>query len=108
MKKLGVCLAAAAALMFVSAQAFAGPLRLVATDGKGKLAKAGKYGKWTRVYRTSAVKKFKANSRKRYSVSATYCKQDLMLRPVQRQWLGVGCGRGYRISLDRPGQWCTG
>ena len=105
MKKTGVCLAAAAALMFVSAQAFAGPLRLVATDSKGKLAKTGKYGKWTRVYRASAVKKFKANSRKRYSVSATYCKQSLMLRPVQRRWVAAHKKAKHRVALqERKGK----
>ena len=105
MKKLGVCLAAAAALMFVSSQAMAGPLRLVATNAKGKLAKAGKYGRWTRVYRASDVKKFKAKSRKRYSVKASYCKKNLMLRPIQKRWIAAHKKAKHRVRLqERKGK----
>ncbi len=105
MKKLGVCLAAAAALMFVSSQAIAGPLRLVATNAKGKMAKAGKYGKWTRIYRSGEIKKFKAKSRKRYSVKASYCKQNLMLRTVQRRWVAAHKKAKHKIVMqERKGK----
>ena len=105
MKKLGICLAAAAALMFVSSQAIAGPLRLVATNAKGKMVKAGKYGRWTRVYRASEVKKFKAKSRKRYSVKASYCKTSVMLRTVQRRWVAAHKKAKHKIVMqERKGK----
>ena len=105
MKKLGVCCAAAVAAMFVSTHVLAGPLQLVATDAKGKQAKAGKYSKWTRVYRAGDLRRLKKSTRSRYSVKATLCKTNVVLRPGQQRWIAAHRKAKHKIVLrERKGK----
>lgn len=99
MKKLGIALAAGAAVVFLSTASFAGPLQLVATNAKGKQIKAGKYGRWTRVYRDADLKRLKAATRKQYRVKATLCGQSVMLRTIQQRWIAAHRKAKHKVVL---------
>jgi len=104
MKKLTLCLAAAAAVAFVSSSALsssahAGPVYLWGTTSKGKLAKAGKYSKTTRVYRASEHKKLKASAKKRYNQKADYCGAEFMVSSTQKRWMAAHTKAKHTIRV---------
>lgn len=89
MKKIATLIAAAAAFTFVSSAAVAGPVYLWGMTAKGKSAKAGKYGTYTRVYTPAEMKKRKASTRKAYSQSVTLCGKPYMLSKRQQAFLAA-------------------
>ena len=95
-----VIVAAASAAFLVSAgTAEAGSVALYAYTSKGKLAKAGKYSRWTRVYRATELKRLKTKTRKNYSVKMTFCKKPYFTRTVHKRWLAAHRKAKHRIVL---------
>ncbi len=99
MKKLATVIAAAAALTVISGVAWAAPAQLRAFDAKGKLVKAGKFSKTTRVYRAADLKRLKPKTRKRYKHKRTLCKKVFMLRSTQVRWLAAHKKAKHKIVL---------
>jgi len=94
-----VVIAAAAAMLAAAGTAKAGSVALYAYNAKGKLAKAGKYSRWTRVYRQADRAKLKAKTRKNYTVKMTFCEKPYYLRSVQQRWLAAHRKAKHRIVL---------
>lgn len=94
-----VILAAAAAILTAAGTAQAGSVALYAYSDKGKLTKAGKFSRWTRIYRPADHAKLKAKTRKRYSVKMTLCAKPYYLRTFQRRWLDAHRKAKHRIVL---------
>ena len=97
--RIVVVIAAAAAVLAAAGTAEAGSLALYAYNAKGKLAKAGKYGRWTRVYAPGAHAKLKAKTRKNYGVKMTFCEKPYYLRSAQKRWLAAHRKAKHRIVL---------
>jgi len=94
-----VVIAAAAAMLAAAGTAEAGSVGLYAYNAKGKLAKAGKYSRSTRVYREADRAKLKSKTRKNYKVKMTLCDKPYYLRSVQRRWLAAHRKAKHRIVL---------
>lgn len=99
MNKVAILAAAAVALAFVSGTAVAGPVGLYAYDAKGKLAKAGKYGRWTRIYKPADVKKLKAKTQKKYAVKKTFCGKPFQTRKVHERWIAAHKKAKHKVVL---------
>jgi hypothetical protein len=97
--RIVVVIAAAAAVLAAAGTAEAGSVALYAYNAKGKLAKAGKYGRWTRVYRAADHAKLKAKTRKHYSKKMTFCEKPYYLRSVQQRWLAAHRKAKHQIVL---------
>ncbi len=89
MKKFAILVAAAAAFAFVSGTAVAGPVYLWGMNAKGKSAKAGKYGTYTRVYSPAELKKRKASIRKAYGQKVMLCGKEYMLSKRQQAFMAA-------------------
>jgi opacity protein-like surface antigen len=89
MKKFATLVAAAAALTFVSGAAVAGPVYLWGMNAKGKTVKAGKYGRYTRLYTAAQLKKRKASIRKAYSHKTMLCGKAYMLSKRQQSFMAA-------------------
>lgn len=97
--RIVVVIAAAAAVLAAAGTAEAGSVALYAYNAKGKVAKAGKYSGWTRVYREADHAKLKAKTRKSYAVKTTFCEQPYYLRSTQQRWLAAHRKAKHRIVL---------
>ncbi|HUT51470.1 MAG TPA: hypothetical protein VM325_19250 [Alphaproteobacteria bacterium] len=94
-----VVIAAAAAMLAAAGTANAGSVALYAYNAKGKLAKAGKFSSWTRVYRPADHAKLKAKTRGNYKVQMTFCEKPYHLRTLQQRWLAAHRKVKHRIVL---------
>jgi len=94
-----VVIAAAAAMLAVAGTAQAGSMGLYAYNAKGKPAKAGKYGTWTRVYSEADHGKLKAKTRKSYTQKMTFCEKPFFVRGVHKQWIAAHRKAKHRIVL---------
>jgi hypothetical protein len=97
--RIVVVIAAAAAVLAAAGTAEAGSVALYAYNAKGKLAKAGKYSRWTRVYRPADRARLKAKTRKRYARKMTFCEKPYYLRSAQARWLAAHRKAKHRIVL---------
>lgn len=89
MKKIVMIAAFAAAASLVSSPALAGPTYLWGQNAKGKTAKAGKYGGYTRIYTPAEHAKLKKSAKKRYSQKAQYCGKPFMVSKAQLRFIAA-------------------
>jgi hypothetical protein len=89
MKKLVTLVAAAAAFTFVSGAAVAGPVYLWGMNAKGKSVKAGKYGRYTRLYTAADLKKRRASVRRAYRHKVMLCGKAYMLSKRQQSFMAA-------------------
>lgn len=89
MKKIATLVAAAAAFTIVSGTATAGPVYLWGMNAKGKTVKAGRYGRYTRVYTAADLKKRKASARRLYRHKVALCGKDYMLSKRQQSFIAA-------------------
>jgi hypothetical protein len=97
--RIVVVIAAAAAVFAAAGTAEAGSVALYAYNAKGKLTKAGKYSRWTRVYREADRAKLKAKTRKSYGTKMTFCDKPYYVRKVHQRWLAAHRKAKHRIVL---------
>lgn len=94
-----VVIAAAAAMLAAAGTAQAGSVGLYAYNAKGKLVKAGKYSRSTRIYREADHGKLKGKTRKSYAEKMTFCNKPYYVRGVHKRWLAAHRKAKHRIVL---------
>eukprot|EP01026_Neomeris_dumetosa_P021246 TRINITY_DN18626_c1_g1_i1.p5 TRINITY_DN18626_c1_g1~~TRINITY_DN18626_c1_g1_i1.p5 ORF type:complete len:115 (-),score=6.92 TRINITY_DN18626_c1_g1_i1:57-401(-) len=79
----------AGALALAAGTANAGPVGIYAYNAKGKTAKAGKYTRWTRIYKPVQFAKLRAKTKKQYAGKMTLCQKPYHVRAVHKRWLAA-------------------
>lgn len=98
MKYLAI-LTGAVAMVVAAGTANADSVGLYAYGATGKLAKAGKFSKWTRVYQGPDFAKLKARTKKRYSIKITFCDKPYHARPIHKSWIAAHQKAKHKIYV---------